>query len=588
MLPGKASKTADMSASELKAQGNTAFAAKDFPTAIDFFTKAIEVDGSNHVLYSNRSACHASLKNFDQAVDDADKCIELKGDWAKGYSRKGAAMHGLGDLQGACDAYEKCLELDPNNAQAKSGMESVDAQMKREMESGNFGGGGGAKDPFAGFASKLSSPEFYKKMSENPQTSKLLADTEFMRKLEGIKKNPQTLMQEMNDPRMISILGLLLGQDIGSAPEEDTPMQDAPRATPQKEEKRARAPEPEPIVEDEDEETRAAKEAKTKADAEKALGNTAYKSRSFDEAVAHYAKAYELHKDITYLTNKAAAHFEAGDFDSAIQACQEAIEQGREVRADFKIIAKAFARVGSSYEKKGDLTSAIENYNRSLTEHRTAETLAKLKSAESTLAEKIKKDYESPELAEAARVAGNDAFKASSFPDAVKHYTEMTKRAPGDARGYANRAAAYIKLMSMPEAIKDCDRATTLDPSFVKAYIRKSTALLATREFSRASAELERAKDHDAAGKHTQEITSLSYKIQSALYDERSKETEEQTQQRIQNDPEVRSILEDPVMQSILQQAQQNPASLNEHMKNPQIGSKIQKLVDAGVIKTRR
>lgn len=580
-----------MSATELKAQGNTAFAAKDFPTAIDLFTKAIEVDASNHVLYSNRSACHASLKNFEQAVKDADKCIELKGDWAKGYSRKGAAMHGLGDLQGACDAYEKCLELDPNNAQAKSGMDSVDAQMKREMESGSFGGG--AQDPFAGFAAKLNSPDFYKKMSQNPQTSKLLADGQFMQKLESIKRNPQTLMQEMNDPRMISILGLLLGQDIGTAPEEDIPMPDASNnATSSKTEaKKAPEPEPEPeaepIVEDEDDETKALKEAKSKADAEKALGNTAYKSRSFDEAIAHYTTAYSLHKDITYLTNKAAAQFEAADYDSAISSCQEAIEQGREVRADFKIIAKAFARIGSSYERKGDLALAIENYNKSLTEHRTADTLAKLKSAESALSEKVKRDYESSDLAEEARVAGNEAFKESRFPDAVKHYTEMTKRAPRDARGYANRAAAYIKLMSMPEAIKDCDTATTLDTTFVKAYIRKATALLAMREYSRASAELERATDADTGKKHTTEITQLSYKIQSALYEERSKETEEQTAARIQNDPEVRRILEDPVMQSILQQAQQNPASLNEHMKNPEIGRKIQKLIEAGVIKTR-
>lgn len=575
-----------MSAADLKAKGNAAFSAKDFTTAIDFFSQAIEVDAANHVLYSNRSACYASLKKFDQAVEDADKCIELKGDWAKGYSRKGAAKHGLGDLQGACDAYEKCLQLDPANAQAKSGMDAVDAQMKREMESGQFGGG--ASDPFGGFAQKLNSPEFYKKMSENPQTSKLLADAEFMRKLEGIKKNPQSLMQEMNDPRMISILGLLLGQDIGSAPGEDEPMPDAPKETKREASKKAPEPEPEPIVEEEDEETKAAKEGKVKADEEKALGNKAYKARSFDEAIAHYTRAYELHKDITYLTNKAAAHYEAGSFDLAIQACQEAIDQGREVRADFKIIAKAFARIGSSYEKQGDLKSAIENFNRSLTEHRTADTLAKLKAAETALAEKTKKDYESPEKAEEARVAGNDAFKASNFPDAVKQYSEMVKRAPEDARGYANRAAAYIKLMSMPEAIKDCDKATTLDASFVKAYIRKATALLAMREYSRASRELELATQNDAEKKHTQEISQLSYKIQSALYEERSKETEEQSQARIQSDPEIMSILQDPVMQSILQQAQQNPSALNEHMrKSPAIGAKIQKLIDAGVIKTR-
>ena len=572
-----------MSAADLKAKGNTAFAAKDFPNAIELFTQAIELDPQNHVLYSNRSACHASLKEFKAAVEDADNCIQIKGDWAKGYSRKGAALHGLGDLQGACDAYEKCLELDPANAQAKSGMDAVDVQMKREMDTGKFSG---AQDPFASFASKLNSPDFYAKMAKNPSTSNLLADADFMRKLEGIKKNPSSLMQEMNDPRMMSILGLLLGQDVGTEPQdEDTPMPDQPAP---KKTAPAKAPEPEPIVEDEDPEAKAAKDAKSKADAEKALGNTAYKSRKFDEAVEHYTKAYDLHKDITYLTNKAAAHFEAGAYDLAINACQEAIEYGREVRADFKIIAKAFARIGSSYEKQGDLKLAIDNYNKSLTEHRTADTLNKLKSAESALELKTKKDYESPEKAEEARVAGNDAFKASNYPDAVKNYSEMIKRAPEDARGYANRAAAYIKLLSMPEAIKDCDKATTLDPSFVKAYIRKATALLTMKEYGRASTELDQATQHDTEKKHTTEIQQLKYKIQSALYEERSHETEEQQQQRIANDPEIVAILQDPVMQSILQQAQQNPSALNEHMrKNPAIAVKIQKLVDSGVIKTR-
>lgn len=47
-------------------------------------------------------------------------------------------------------------------------------------------------------------------------------------------------------------------------------------------------------------------------------------------------------------------------------------------------------------------------------------------------------------------------------------------------------------------------------------------------------------------------------------------------------------ILSDPVMQSILQQAKNDPAALNEHMKNSGIRSKIQKLIAAGVIRLGR
>ncbi len=70
----------------MKTQGNKAFTTKDYERAIELFTKAIELDPTNHVLYSNRSASYASLKQYDKALEDADKTIELKGGWAKVYT----------------------------------------------------------------------------------------------------------------------------------------------------------------------------------------------------------------------------------------------------------------------------------------------------------------------------------------------------------------------------------------------------------------------------------------------------------------------------------------------------------------------
>ena len=43
------------------------------------------------------------------------------------------------------------------------------------------------------------------------------------------------------------------------------------------------------------------------------------------------------------------------------------------------------------------------------------------------------------------------------------------------------------------------------------------------------------------------------------------------------------AILQDPVMQSILQQAKGDPAALQDHMKNPAIAGKVQKLIAAGM-----
>lgn len=104
----------------------------------EHFTKAIEIEPSNYVLYSNRSAAYASKKDYKNALTDADKTVELKPDWPKGWGRKGAALRGLGDLLGANDAYEEGLKLDPNNAANKAGLESVKRAIEAEAKAGKI------------------------------------------------------------------------------------------------------------------------------------------------------------------------------------------------------------------------------------------------------------------------------------------------------------------------------------------------------------------------------------------------------------------------------------------------------------------
>jgi len=365
--------------------------------------------------------------------------------------------------------------------------------------------------------------------------------------------------------------------------EEDVPMPD--HSTPQ-----FRAPprQPEPEAEPEDEEAIEKKKAQEAADAEKKIGNDLYKKRQFDEAIEHYNKAWELHKDITYLNNLAAAKFEKGDYKGAIETCEEAVQEGRELRVDFKTMAKSFARIGSAYEKLGDLAAAIDNYNKSLMEHRTADVLNKLRAAEKTKIKAERDAYVSPEEAEKARELGQKKFQDADWPGAVDAFTEMTKRAPEDPRGFSNRAAALIKLIAFPQAVQDCDEAIKRDPKFIRAYIRKSQALLAMKEYNKALDALADAQEHDDKGQHTRELEQQQTKALEAQFSARVGETEEQTSARIQNDPEIMSILQDPVMQTILQQAKGDPAALQEHMKNAHVRIKIQKLIAAGVIRTGR
>ncbi|CEP61291.1 Hsp90 cochaperone STI1 LALA0_S02e11078g [Lachancea lanzarotensis] len=586
-----------MSAEEFKKQGNAAFVAKDFGKAADLFSQAIEASETpNHVLYSNRSACYASLKRFGDALQDAEKCIGINPSWSKGYNRVGAAQSGLGNLDDAEKNYKKALELDSSNKAAQEGLEHVQrTQQSRQQQ------------PDLGFGQLFNDPNMIEKLKQNPKTAELMKDPQLVAKVLQFKSNPQAMGTEfLQDPRMMTIMAALLGIDLSMggenpAGESENPSKkaEASKSTesevPATEPTKPKAPEPEsqpPVTQEDSMEVDEPEvDSKAAADAEKAEGNKFYKARQFDEAIEKYNKAWELHKDITYLNNRSAAEYEKGDYDQAIKTLTEAVEQGREMRADYKLIAKSFARIANAYVKQDDLQNAVEYYQKSLTEHRTPDTLTKLRNCEKELKIRETEAYVDPEKAEEARLEGRDFFTKADWPNAVKSYTEMIKRAPEDARGYSNRAAALAKLMSFPDAIKDCDIAIRKDPNFIRAYIRKASAQIATKEFVGAMTTLDIARTKDTElnkGSSVREIDQLYAKAsQQRFQPSDPNETSEQAYERALKDPEVASIMQDPVMQSILSQAQQNPAALQEHMKNPDVFSKIQTLIAAGIIRTR-
>lgn len=413
----------------------------------------------------------------------------------------------------------------------------------------------GGQDPGLGLANMFNDPNLIQKLASNPKTSSLLADPSFMAKIQSIKQNPANAQEIFSDPRMIQVLGVLMGVDMEmreSDPNaQDSPMPDAP-PEPKKPEPAKKAPEPEPEPEEIDEDALEKKKAKEAADKEKALGTENYKKRNFDEAIAHYSKAWELYKDITYLNNLGAAYFEKGDFDKCIESCTNAIEEGRATYADFKLISKSYARIGTAYERKGDITLAIENYNKSLTEHRTPDVLNKLRAAERAKVEAARVAYIDPAKAEEAREEGNKKFKETDFPGAVAAYSEMIKRAPEDPRGYSNRAAAFIKLFEFPSALDDCDLAIKKDPTFIRAYIRKAQAYFGMRKYSEsvdACGEAQLVDQEHHNGANAREIEQQQQKAFSAMYSARDNETEEQTRERLMRDPDVSHRLHVPDLQ---------------------------------------
>ncbi|XP_049768006.1 tetratricopeptide repeat protein 28 [Schistocerca cancellata] len=112
-------------------QSNAACQAGDYATAVALYTDALQLDPTNHILYSNRSAALVKMGQFAQALQDAIRARELNTKWPKAYYRQGVALQCLGRHGDALAAFSSGLAQDPKSTQLLAGL--VEASMKSPL-----------------------------------------------------------------------------------------------------------------------------------------------------------------------------------------------------------------------------------------------------------------------------------------------------------------------------------------------------------------------------------------------------------------------------------------------------------------------
>jgi len=447
-------------AEEFKAAGNAALKGGKISEAIANYTKAINVDGANHVYFSNRSAAYLKQGNGNNALDDANSCIALNPQFAKGYSRKGAALHHLKRYNDSIAAYNEGLEKFPTDAGLKKGLEDV----KREKDLPPMGAGG---PPGGG----LFSPSMLAQMSMDPRFKKYLEDPSIMGKIKMIQQNPNLMPTMLSDPKMMEMLQLLMGEQAGATSQAPAP---APSPKPAKKEEPKKPVEVEEDWSNLSTEEREKKETQNKARLKKEEGNALYKSKKFTEALAAYDEAFVIDPtSMTFLLNKAAVYFAQKKYDECIAECNKSLEVGKENMAPFEDRAKALTRCAKAYQKKKDLAMAIEMCKSAQLESYSKDTQRLLKSMELEKKKKDKLDYQDEGKAQEAKQRGNDFFREKKFPEAIKEYEEAVKRAPNDAPIRNNLSAALTKIMDFNGAKTQVEKALELDPLYTKAWGRK-------------------------------------------------------------------------------------------------------------------
>uniref|UniRef100_A0A668UVS2 LON peptidase N-terminal domain and ring finger 3 n=1 Tax=Oreochromis aureus TaxID=47969 RepID=A0A668UVS2_OREAU len=107
-------------AGQLRREGNGLYAEKKMEAALEKYNQAILTAPTDHILFSNRSQIHSSLKRHEKALMDAEMACRLMPHWPKGHIRKGQALVSLGRTEEALREYLVCLSIEPDCKLAKT------------------------------------------------------------------------------------------------------------------------------------------------------------------------------------------------------------------------------------------------------------------------------------------------------------------------------------------------------------------------------------------------------------------------------------------------------------------------------------
>lgn len=112
--------------------GNAAFKSHDWPTAIDHYTKAIELDPKEPSFYTNRAQANIKLESYGYAIADATKAIELDDQFVKAYYRRAVANTAILRHADAIHDWKIVVRKNPADKTAKAQYEACQKMVKRD------------------------------------------------------------------------------------------------------------------------------------------------------------------------------------------------------------------------------------------------------------------------------------------------------------------------------------------------------------------------------------------------------------------------------------------------------------------------
>ena len=207
---------------KLKGQGNAAMQKKDYASAVDFYTQALEVSPLNPIYLSNRAAAYSAQNKHEFARNDAELATATDPKYTKAWSRLGLAKFALGDAKGSMEAYGKGIEAEGNGgsdamkkgyetAKRRCDEEGVSDEAETEAErstaqSTGAGAGAGGMPDLSALAGMLGGGGGGG-AGGMPDLGSLMQNPMMRQMAQNLMSNPDMMNNIMSNPRLREMAG---------------------------------------------------------------------------------------------------------------------------------------------------------------------------------------------------------------------------------------------------------------------------------------------------------------------------------------------------------------------------------------------
>ncbi len=119
-------------AQKFKNIGNELLKTTDFEGAIENYTKAIELNPTVEIYFSNRAQAHIKMENYGLAISDSTKSIELNPKYTKAYYRRAVANIAILNYKNAVKDLKIVLNRVPKDKNAKQSLDECQKIIRKK------------------------------------------------------------------------------------------------------------------------------------------------------------------------------------------------------------------------------------------------------------------------------------------------------------------------------------------------------------------------------------------------------------------------------------------------------------------------